>query len=121
MEWAYIAFIAVFALAYIFLRHSGQISAKDARECLREGALIIDVRTPAEFNARHLPKAINLPVDRIESTLPGRVTDKNQPILLHCHRGRRSAIAMKKLTALGYQNAFDLGSYTRAERIVKSI
>lgn len=122
MEWAFIAFIAVFALAcYIFLRRSGQIPANDAHECLRQGALIIDVRTPAEFSERHLPKAINLPVDQIETTVLARVTDRNQPILLHCRAGRRSAIATKKLTALGYQNAFDLGSYTRAERIVKSL
>ncbi|MGH9589506.1 MAG: rhodanese-like domain-containing protein [Terracidiphilus sp.] len=120
MEWAFIALIAVFAFAYIFFRRSGQIPVKDAHECLRKGALIVDVRTPAEFNTRHLPEAINLPVDQIESTLPPHVTDKNQPILLHCHAGRRSAAAMKKLNAIGYINVYNLGSYTRAERIVKS-
>ena len=121
MEWAFIALIAVFALACIFLRRPGQIPVKDAHECLRDSALIVDVRNPAEFNRRHLPKAINFPVDQIETTLPARVKDKTQPILLHCHSGRRSAIAMRKLNALGYQNAFNLGSFTRAECIVKSL
>lgn len=121
MEWAFIAFIAVFALAYIFLRRSGQIPVKDAHECLRNGALIVDVRTPAEFNTRHLPEAINMSVDEIETTLPPRVPDKRRPILLHCHAGRRSAVAKRKLNAIGYVNAYDLGSYTRAERIVRSL
>lgn len=120
MEWAFIAFIAVFALAYIFFRRSGQITVNDAHECLRKGALIVDVRTPAEFKTRHLPEAINLPADQIEGTLPRRVSDKHQPILLHCQAGRRSAVAMKKLSAIGYINVYNLGSYTRAERIVKS-
>jgi phage shock protein E len=119
MDWAFIVAVAVFAAAYIFLRRSGQIAAKDAHEYLRNGALIVDVRTPAEFNTRHLPNAINLPLDRIETTLPARVKDKSKPILLHCEAGMRSASARRKLRAIGYVNAFNLGSYTRAERIVK--
>lgn len=120
MDWAFIIVVAVFAAAYIFLRRAGQIAVKDAHEYLRHGALIVDVRTPAEFSARHLPDAINLPLDRIETTLPPRVKDKAQPILLHCEAGMRSAAARRKLRAIGYVNAFNLGSYTRAERIVKS-
>lgn len=120
MEWAFIAAIAVVALAYIFLRRPGQISVREAHKCLSNGALVVDVRTPAEFNMRHLPAAINLPVDQIETTLPPRVTDKNQSILLHCRAGRRSALAMEKLNAIGYTNVYNLGSYTRAERIVGS-
>lgn len=120
MEWAFFAFVVVFALGYLFLRRSGQIAVKDAHDYLRNGAIVIDVRTPTEFNSRHLPNAINLPVDQIETTLPNRVKDKSQPILLHCEAGMRSATAKRKLNALGYANAFNLGSYTRAERIIKT-
>ena len=120
MEWAFIALIAVVALACIFFKWPGRISVNEAHKCLSKGALVVDVRTPAEFNMRHLPAAINLPVDRIETTLPPRVREKNQPILLHCRTGRRSAVAMKKLNAIGYMNVYNLGSYTRAERIVGS-
>ncbi len=120
MEWALVAIAALFAAAYIFLRHSGQILVKDAHECLRKGALIVDVRTPGEYNSGHIPGAINFPVDGIEITLPASAKDKSQPILLHCQMGPRSAVAKKKLNALGYVNAYNLGSYTRAERIIKS-
>ena len=120
MEWVFIAVIAIFAFGYLFLRRPGQIPVKDAHEYLRNGAIVVDVRTPAEFNARHLPSAINIPVDQIETTLPTRFADKNQLILLHCNSGRRSAIAKRKLNANDYVNAYNLGSYTRSERIVKS-
>ncbi|HEV2323012.1 MAG TPA: rhodanese-like domain-containing protein [Terracidiphilus sp.] len=120
MEWAFIALVAFFAAGYIFLRRAGQVPVKDAHEYLHKGALIIDVRSPAEFKARHLPNAINLPVDQIETTLPTRVKDRTQPILLHCQAGTRSTVAKRKLNALGYINAYNLGSYTRAERIIKS-
>jgi rhodanese-related sulfurtransferase len=42
---------------------------------LKNGALVIDVRSPAEFNSGHLSVAINLPLDGIETTLPRRVPD----------------------------------------------
>lgn len=120
MEWVFAAIAAVFAAAYIFFRRSGQIPVKNAHDLLRQGALIVDVRTPSEFAAGHIPRAINLPVGQIETTLPPRAADKNQPILLHCQSGTRSALAKRKLNAMGYANAYNLGSYTRAERIVKS-
>ena len=120
MEWVFIAFIAIFAFGYLFLRRPGQIPVKDAHEYLRKGAILVDARTPAEFNARHLPNAINIPVDEIETALPARFADRKRLILLHCNSGRRSAVAKTKLNANGYVNAYNLGSYTRAERIIRS-
>jgi phage shock protein E len=118
MDWALVVVVAIFALAYIFLRRSGQIPANEAQTYLKNGALIVDVRTPAEFSARHLPGAINIPLDQIETSFPRRVTDKNEPILLHCQAGTRSAVAKRKLISLGYTNARNLGSYSRAARLI---
>lgn len=119
MDWALVAAVAIVAIAYVFLRRSGQITAQDAEAYLKSGAPIVDVRTPAEYNASHIPGAINIPLDEIGATLPSRLPDKTQPILLHCQAGTRSGVAKRKLTALGYSKAFNLGSYTRAARLVK--
>ena len=120
MEWVFIAIIAIFAFGYLVFRRPDQIPVKDAHKYLRNGAIVVDVRTPAEFNALHLPNAINIPVDQVETALPTRFADKNQPLLLHCNSGRRSVVAKGKLNSNGYANAYNLGSYTRAERIVRS-
>jgi phage shock protein E len=118
MNWtAVLILVAVFAV-FLLLKRSGQISSKAARTHLQNGALVIDVRTTGEFSSGHLPNAINLPLDGIESSLPRRVKDKNTLLLLHCQSGMRSGIAKKKLNALGYANAFNLGSYGRAAQIV---
>jgi phage shock protein E len=112
------AFIILIVLtAFILLKRAGQISTKKALAHLKSGALVIDVRTPSEFSSGHLPSAINLPLDQIETALPRRVKDKSQMILLHCQSGMRSGVAKKKLNALGYSNAFNLGSYGRAAEI----
>ena len=86
---------------------------------MKNGALLIDVRSPAEFNSGHLPNAINFPVDNIENALPRRVKDKSQVLLLHCQSGMRSGMAKDKLKGLGYANAFNLGSYAQAAKIVR--
>jgi phage shock protein E len=118
MNWTTTLIIAA-VVAFIFMkRKSGQISAKDALEKLKCGALVIDVRSPGEFSSGHLAKVINIPLDEIETALPKRMKDKNQELLLHCASGMRSGVAKSKLNGMGYTNAFNLGSYGRAEGII---
>lgn len=120
MNWTTTLIIAAVVTVFFMIKKSGQISAKDALEKLKNGALVIDVRSPGEFNSGHLAKAINIPLDEIETALPKRVKDKSQGLLLHCASGMRSGMAKSKLKTLGYTNAFNLGSYGRAKKIVNS-
>jgi rhodanese-related sulfurtransferase len=92
---------------------------KQVEVILKNGALVIDVRSSGEFASGHLPVAINVPLDEIETVLPQRVKDKNQVLLLHCQSGTRSGMAKTKLKRMGYPNVFNLGSYGRAETILK--
>ena len=120
MNWTATLFIAAVVAVYFIMKKTGQISAKDALEKLKNGALVIDVRSPGEFNSGHLAKSINIPLDEIETALPKRVKDKNQGLLLHCASGMRSGMAKSKLLGMGYANAFNLGSYGRAAKIVSA-
>jgi phage shock protein E len=119
MNWKTVLVIAAVVAVFFMMKKSGHISAKDTLEKLKNGALVIDVRSPGEFSSGHLAKAINIPVDEIEMALPKRVKDKNQVLLLHCASGMRSGVAKQKLKGMGYTNAFNLGSYGRAESILK--
>lgn len=116
----WIIYFVVFGLLILFMviRRAGQISKKVAAEHLKNGALVIDVRSPAEFFSGHLTQAINIPVDEIAAVLPSRVRDRNRVLLLHCQNGMRSYRAVKRLTEIGYTKAYSLGSYERAFRIV---
>ena len=109
MNWTPLLIIGAIVVFFIVLKRSGQISAKEALACLKAGALVVDVRSPGEFNSGHLPAAINLPLDEITTTLPQRQADKNRDILLHCQSGMRSGLAKNKLKALGYTQVFNLG------------
>ena len=121
MTWTPFLILAPAAALVFMIKKASQISVRDALEHLKNGALVIDVRSLAEFNSGHLAPAINIPLDEIETALPKRVKDKNQVLLLHCASGMRSGAAQAKLKSLGYNNAFNLGAYGRAESIVNRL
>jgi phage shock protein E len=116
--WFIYVLIVAAVVTFMFMRRSGQISTKEGAEFVKRGAMIVDVRSPDEFNSGHLSQAFNIPVDEIGTTLPSKVRDKSRIILLHCKTGLRSKKAKTLLTGLGYSNVFDMGSYERAFKIV---
>jgi phage shock protein E len=118
MDWIIVAITVVLLIGYIFLRRRGQISADIAAAYLRQGALVIDVRSPAEYGTGHLKGAVNMPLQQIDSLVGNQVKDKNKVLLLHCQSGVRSGMAKNRLTALGYTRVYNLGSYDRAAHIL---
>ncbi len=72
------------------------------------GAVLLDVRTPAEFGEGHIEGSLNFPLDRIES-LPERVADRNAPIFVYCRSGARSARAAAALRQMGYRQVKNIG------------
>lgn len=71
--------------------------------------VVVDVRTTAEFMDEHIPNAINIPNETIESLKPRGLTNVNAIVLVYCRSGNRSKDAAKKLINLGYHYVFDFG------------
>lgn len=71
-------------------------------------AIVVDVRTPAEFQKGHLANALNINVssDKFEEHLSA--VDKNKPVYVYCLSGGRSAKAVAKMRALGYTNITEM-------------
>ncbi|MBS1196543.1 MAG: rhodanese-like protein [Proteobacteria bacterium] len=83
-------------------------------------ATIIDVRTPEEFAAGHIPGAVNIPVDRIESGIASiKGLGKDKQILLYCRSGRRSAIAKEILEKQGFRKIHDGGGMENFAKTLK--
>jgi phage shock protein E len=120
MDWQVWIILAAAVAGFLVLRRLMLIRADAARDWLKKGAKIIDVRSEQEFQERHLPGAINVPLDRLGSEIAGVAPDKAQPLLLHCLSGGRSGIGKTMLRRMGYHKAYNLGSYGRAERILKA-
>jgi phage shock protein E len=103
---------------YFYLWRSSQAALKYAREYLRQGGLLIDVRSPAEFRSGHLPRAVNLQLNELDTFVPQLAQNKDQILLLHCKTGLRSGLAAQRLRRQGYVRAFNLGRYGRAARLI---
>ena len=88
-----------------------QISMNDAVTMMEEesGYIILDVRTSEEFADKHIPGAINVPNEIIETQALSQLPDKDQLILVYCRSGNRSKQASEKLVALGYTNVVEFG------------
>ena len=80
-----------------------------AAEALREAALpddalLIDVRSYAEFMAGHLPDAHCLPLPQMSHLLAQMAPDHDAPIVLYCSSGSRAEQALGQLLRMGYKN-----------------
>jgi len=90
------------------------IELEEAKILLSHGALIIDVRSQNEFAAKAVTDSINCPLEEIEQHLK---LFKDSTCLLYCSSGTRSQIASQKLLQLGVDKIYDLGSFSRAQKL----
>lgn len=90
--------------------HYKSISMDEAKEifCEPGNYVIVDVRREDEFSEGHIPGAINIPNETIESE-PAALPDKSQVIYVYCRSGNRSKQAAQKLVELGYTSVIEFG------------
>lgn len=74
-----------------------------------ENYILLDVRRADEFEAGHIPGAVNLPNEEIGTEEIPSLPDKAQTIYIYCRSGNRSKQAADKLLALGYTNIIEFG------------
>ena len=82
----------------------------DYSELIKQGAIILDVRSKGEFAGGHIKNAINIPVDQLNNNLL-KLKDKNKCIVCCCASGMRSGTAKRILESQGYQAVFNGGSW----------
>ncbi len=88
------------------------ISAEEAKEIIDDedkNPIILDVRTMGEYVVGHIPGAVLLPNEYIESDPPEELPDKDALILIYCRSGNRSHQAAGKLMDMGYTQVYDFG------------
>ena len=80
------------------------IDTNRALELIDTGAIVIDVRTPAEFEREHIPNAVNIPLEDIDKI--GYA--KEDTIIIYCQTGIKSKQAVETLANLGYTSLYNL-------------
>lgn len=79
-----------------------EVSVTRAAELRDSGVMMLDVREPEEWNQAHIPGAVLIPLGELQSRLSEVPT--NQPVVVYCRTGHRSASGRDILKAAGYTN-----------------
>ena len=74
----------------------------------KQGAKIIDVRSPQEYKENHIDGAILIPEYELESKAKEILLDDDETIVVYCSSGIRSKRAQQTLNKMGYNNVFNL-------------
>lgn len=104
--------LAVLVAAWLVLRLMirPDLAGAEARDLVARGARLVDVRTPGEYAAGHLPGALNVPLDALERRLDD-LGPRDQALIVYCESGARSAHAQRLLKRHGFGSVRNLGSW----------
>jgi phage shock protein E len=96
------------------------LGGSKVKDALRRGAIIIDVRTPQEFDQGKVPGSINIPVDRIAANTE-RIKSMNRPVVFCCASGMRSSNAASIMKGKGLKEVYNGGSWYSVLKTLKKI
>lgn len=82
----------------------------DFVELVKQGAMILDVRSKGEYAGGHIKGSINISVDQLGNNL-NKLNEKNTPIITCCASGMRSASAKALLKSKGYTEVYNGGGW----------
>jgi phage shock protein E len=99
----------------IFSALFGKTDNSHLSEAIKNGAFLVDVRTPQEFSAGSVKGAVNIPLDKLQSQL-SRFRDKKN-IVVFCMSGGRSSQARSILEKNGFQNVINGGTWHNVSQV----
>jgi len=99
----------------IFSALFGKTDNSQLSEAIRNGAFLVDVRTPQEFSAGSVKGAVNIPLDKLQSQL-SRFRDRKN-IVVFCMSGGRSSQARSILEKNGFQNVINGGTWHNVSQV----
>ena len=85
-----------------------EISVAEAREKMKNGAMLIDVREDLEWQAAHAKGARHMGRGVIERDIETAIPDKGAELIIYCGGGYRSALAVDNIQRMGYSNVFSM-------------
>ena len=86
-----------------------EVSSNEAAKFIQtENPLILDVRTPHEYNRGHLPNSVLIPVQELQNRYKELGGQKDREILIYCATGNRSTVAAKILIDNGFKHIVNM-------------
>lgn len=90
----------------------------DYAELVKQGAIILDVRSKGEYAGGHIRGSINISLDTLNSNL-SKLKDKTKPVITCCAIGTRSAAAKNILISNGYIEVYNGGGWSSLQTKIR--
>lgn len=103
-------FIGCLALYLVWRRIQFEKVKARLPELLKRGAVVVDVRTKAEFASGHFEGSINIPLPDLASR--ANELDSQRSLILCCASGNRSRMGAMVMRRKGYKQVVNAGSWT---------
>jgi rhodanese-related sulfurtransferase len=102
--------VAMLIWSYVGDKVSGinNVDASDAVRLYNQGAKLLDVRSEGEYKSGFIGEAKLVTPSEIEQTMQNMANQKDQPVLVYCQSGMRSAAVAKKLSKNGFSQVYNL-------------
>ncbi len=90
------------------------ITSDEAKQMIDTGEyILLDVRTQEEYDEKHIPNCIHIPIDKndvmpFKAEVEKQILDKSAKIIIYCKSGFRSEIAAKAMSTLGYEQLYNM-------------
>jgi rhodanese-related sulfurtransferase len=102
-----ISFVLILAACGISSEGYRNISSDEAKKLIdNKEVVVLDVRTPEEYQDGHIPNALLVPLQELENKLND--LDKTEPYLVVCRSGNRSTQASEILTSNSFTNIYNM-------------
>jgi glyoxylase-like metal-dependent hydrolase (beta-lactamase superfamily II) len=88
------------------LRPTELVDASQARKYLLDGAAILDIREPSEYQAGHIEGSVHVPLGTLSDSTHRVPNDR--PVVVYCGHGERASTAISLLEAAGWRDLINL-------------
>ncbi|OOV09211.1 hypothetical protein RF819_16420 [Rhodoferax fermentans] len=95
------------------------INVAQAQALIQQGAFVLDVREPDEFEAGHVPASTLIPLGQLADRVAELDSQRTHKIVVICHGGKRSATACGQLAELGFGCTYNIAGGILAWRKAK--
>ena len=92
-------------------KNYGHLTHEEAQRLIAadQNVIVLDVRKPDEYEKKHIPNAVLLPIEELRAGNFSALPDKNQTIIIYCWTGRRAEDAAAILIEAGYTKVYEMG------------
>lgn len=88
--------------------NKNDINIEELKKMTSNGATLVDVRSPQEYNEGHIDNAISIPEYELQFRCRKELCNKEKLIIVYCSTGHRSKKAQKELCKMGYKQVYNL-------------